>query len=451
MKLYRKKFHYVDPIKLYSVLREEGDYPFILESRDKHPSKARYTYISANPEFIVKIKRDTRIDNTRVSKESNPFKGLKEVYFNEIGDKIPSNIDANERFIGGFLGYIAYDAVHNYIGGDIEEASVFGYYRHLYVYDHILNRYYYLTLDHSEEDIKRAEKIVDRAKNTKIPDESGSSEIVSCDAGKKDYIEMVKRAKEYIYDGDAFQIVISREYKLRSDLSPFKIYRNLREISPSPYMFFLEFEKKVLGASPETMASVERNILRINPIAGTINVGRTEEETKKLAEKLLQDEKEKAEHMMLVDLARNDVRKVSKPGSVRLKRFFEVVRYSHVQHIESEVVGELREDITMFDAVEASFPAGTLTGAPKYRAMEIIDTLERSRRKVYGGAVGYFSLNNYGDTAIAIRMAEVERNNLIRVRAGAGIVADSVPENEYIETERKMAAIMSALNVNRQR
>ena len=168
-----------------------------------------------------------------------------------------------------------------------------------------------------------------------------------------------------------------------------------------------------------------------------------------MAEKLLQDEKERAEHVMLVDLARNDVRKVSKPGSVRLKRFFEVVRYSHVQHIESEVVGELREDVTIFDGIEAAFPAGTLTGAPKYRAMEIIDTLEKSRRRIYGGAVGYFSLNNYGDTAIAIRMAEIEKDNLIRVRAGAGVVADSIPEKEYIETERKMAAMMSTLKVKK--
>jgi len=449
MKIYRRKFQYVDPIKLYSVLREEGRYPFILESRDKHPSKARYTYISADPEFVVRIKRDTRVDNTRVSKESNPFKGLKEVYLQEIGDKVPLNVDSKERFIGGFLGYIAYDAIHNYIGGDIQEASVFGYYRSVYVYDHVLNRYYYLTLDSSEEEIKRTERIVEKARNREVQEELGGSEILGCDAGREEYIEMVKRAKEYIYDGDAFQIVISREYNLRSELSPFQIYRNLRDISPSPYMFFLEFEKKVLGASPETMASVEGNILKINPIAGTINVGRTEEETKKLAEKLLQDEKERAEHVMLVDLARNDVRKVSKPGSVRLKRFFEVVRYSHVQHIESEVVGELREDVTIFDGIEAAFPAGTLTGAPKYRAMEIIDTLEKSRRRIYGGAVGYFSLNNYGDTAIAIRMAEIEKDNLIRVRAGAGVVADSIPEKEYIETERKMAAMMSALKVRR--
>ncbi|MBW9221536.1 anthranilate synthase component I [Methanothermococcus sp. SCGC AD-155-C09] len=446
MKIYRQKFDYVDPLKLYNILRDEGEYPFILESRDKHPSKARYTYISINPEFVVRIKDNTKIGNTTVSKESNPFKSLKEIYTNEIDSNGPiSNMDVNERFVGGFLGYIAYDAIHNYIGGSIEEESIFGYYRNAYVYDHVLNRYYYLSLSNSEEEFNKAKGIIERARNSTFAEESGGSEVINCDAEREEFIEMVKRAKDYIYDGDAFQVVISREYNLKSDLSAFKIYRNLRELNPSPYMFLLEFNKRVLGASPETMASVERDILKINPIAGTINVGKTEEESERLAKILLKDEKERAEHMMLVDLARNDVRKVSKSGSIKLKRFFEVIRYSHVQHIESEVIGELREGMTMFDAIEASFPAGTLTGAPKYRAMEIIDTLEKSRRRIYGGAVGYFSLNNYADTAIAIRMAEIEKNNIIRVRAGAGIVADSIPENEYVETERKMAAVMSAL------
>ena len=447
MKLFRQKFDYIDPLKLYSVLREEGEYPFILESRDKHPSKARYTYISSNPEFVVNIKNNTKIGNSTVSKESNPFKALKEIFESEIKNKKEiTNIESNERFTGGFLGYFAYDTIHNYIGGDVEEASVFGYYNNVYVYDHILNRYYYLSLNNSVEEMKNAERVIEKAKKSEIVDEKGGTNIVGCDANKKDFMEMVEKTKDYIYSGDAFQVVISREYQLKSDYSAFKIYRNLRELNPSPYMFLLEFEKDVVGASPETMASVENSILKINPIAGTTKVGKTEEETKELAEKLLNDEKERAEHMMLVDLARNDVRKVSKSGTVELNRFFEVIRYSHVQHIESEVIGELKDNATMFDAIEASFPAGTLTGAPKYRAMEIIDELEKSRRKIYGGAVGYFSLSNHADTAIAIRMAEID-NDTIRLRAGAGIVADSVPENEYIETERKMAAVMRALEV----
>ncbi len=455
MKLFRQKFDYIDPLKLYNVLREEGEYPFILESRDKHPSKARYTYISSNPEFVVNVKNNTKIDNTTVSKEKNPFKALKYIFESEIkGDENNktktneiTNIEVNERFTGGFLGYFSYDTIHNYIGGDIEEPSVFGYYDHVYVYDHILNRYYYLTLNNSKEEMNNAEKIVEKTKKSEVMDEKGGTEIVGCDAGKEDFMKMVEKTKDYIYAGDAFQVVISREYQLKSDYSAFKIYRNLRELNPSPYMFLLEFEKDVVGASPETMASVEDNILKINPIAGTTTVGKTEEENRELAEKLLNDEKERAEHMMLVDLARNDVRKVSKSGTVELKRFFEVVRYSHVQHIESEVIGELKNNATMFDAIEASFPAGTLTGAPKYRAMEIIDELEKSRRKIYGGAVGYFSLSNHADTAIAIRMTEIGKDRVCRVRAGAGIVADSVPENEYIETERKMAAVIRALEV----
>jgi len=219
-------------------------------------------------------------------------------------------------------------------------------------------------------------------------------------------------------------------------------------------MFLLEFsDKAVVGASPETMGSVERrgkkSFVKINPIAGTAPRGKNEEEDRKIAMALLSDEKERAEHVMLVDLARNDVRIVSRAGSVRVTRFFDVVRYSHVQHIESEVEGELDEErgMTMFDAMQAAFPAGTLTGAPKIRAMEIIDELEKSRRRVYGGCVGYFSTSGWADMAIAIRMVEID--SVCRIRAGAGIVADSKPEKEFYETEKKMAAVMKAFGIER--
>ncbi len=430
-----KKLDFVEPLKLYNVIRDENN-PFILESLSKHELKARYTFISSNPEFIVEIKNDTRIDGRRISDEKSPFRALKSLFEIKTDGK---------RFMGGFVGFVAYDAVHAYLGGKVEEASIFGYYDHVFVYDHVLNNFYYLSLTNSIDEEKYAERVVKKAKRTEIEDEEGGSEIVGCDAEKENFINMVEKAKDYIFAGDVFQVVVSREYRIKSDLSTFKIYRNLRKINPSPYMFLLEFKKTVVGASPETMASVEGNILKINPIAGTAPRGKDEDEDQKIAEKLLNDEKEGAEHVMLVDLARNDVRKVSKAGSVKLTRFFEIVKYSHVQHIESEVIGELRDDLTMFDAMEASFPAGTLTGAPKVRAMEIVDELEKSRRRVYGGAVGYFSVNGYADMAIAIRMVEID--SLCRVRAGAGIVADSDPENEYFETERKMAAVMKALEV----
>jgi anthranilate synthase component 1 len=429
-----RKLDYVNPLKLYGVLREESN-PFILESLSRHELKARYTFLSSQPRFLVEIGKGVKVDGEKVSDERNPFMALKSLF----------DLKADgERFMGGFVGWVAYDAVHAYLGGRIDEPSFFCYYEHVFVYDHILNNFYFLSLKNSIEEEKYAERVVKKAKRSEIEEEEGGSKIVKCDADCSTFVKMVEKAKDYIYAGDAFQIVISREYGLKSDFSAFKIYRNLRQINPSPYMFLLEFEKSIVGASPETMASVEGNIVKINPIAGTAARGKNSQEDVEIAKKLLNDEKERAEHVMLVDLARNDVRKVSKPGSVKVSRFFDVVKYSHVQHIESEVIGELRNDLTQFDAMEAAFPAGTLTGAPKIRAMEIIDELEKSKRRVYGGAVGYFSAR-YADMAIAIRMVEID--DFCRIRAGAGIVADSKPKKEYLETEKKMAAVLKALEV----
>ncbi len=427
-----QKLDYVHPLKLYSAIRDHN-FPFILESAGKFDRKARYTYISANPEYVVEIdERGTRVDGKRVSDETNPFKSLKEFLESE---------EFGERFVGGLVGYVAYNAVYNYIEGKIEEPSVFCSYDNVFIYDNILNKLYFLG---RSEDLK-AKKIVERAKRERVEREKGESFIIGLDAGRDDFIEMVLKAKDYIYSGDVFQVVLSREYEIDSDLSSFQIYMNLREINPSPYMFCLEFKKDVIGASPETMASVEKKTVKINPIAGTAPRGRSEVEDGRLAQILLKDEKERAEHVMLVDLARNDLRRVCKAGSIRLAMFMEVLKYSHVQHIESEIIGELEDGKGPFEAMESAFPAGTLTGAPKLRAMEIIDELEMSKRRVYGGCVGYFSKNGWADMAIAIRM--VERDDVCRVRAGAGIVADSSPEKEFAETERKMFAVMKALGV----
>ncbi|ASJ16284.1 anthranilate synthase [Thermococcus chitonophagus] len=429
-----KKLKYVDPLKLYSAIRELS-YPFILRSAEKDSKKARFTFISAEPEFIVKISgKGTYLDGERIKEETNPFKALKGL----MKDRVEG-----ERFLAGFVGYIAYDSVHNYIEGSIEEPSIFAYYPWTFVYDHLNGDFYFFYL---RQPPFSPEEIVRKAESERISLGDGGSKIIRTDADKEEFMKIVERGKDYIYSGDVFQVVLSRQYEVKTDLDPFDIYARLTEINPSPYTFLLEFEKTLVGASPETMGSVEGRIFRINPIAGTAPRGRTPEEDREIERKLLQDEKERAEHVMLVDLARNDVRIVSKPTTVRLVRFFDVIKYSHVQHIESEVVGELAEDKDMFDAIEASFPAGTLTGAPKIRAMEIIDELERSRRKVYGGAVGYFSATGYADFAIAIRMAEIERRAYIR--AGAGIVADSVPEKEFYETENKMKAVLKAFGVS---
>ena len=431
--MFLRRFEFVEPVKIYSALRDE-DYPFLLESATKHEKRARFSYIGANPEFVVEISgKGTKVDGKKFSGETNPFKALKEIAKFE---------KAEGKFVGGFVGYIAYDAVQNYLGGEVREMSEFGFYKEIFMVDHVNKQTYFLSLNSAESN---PERIIEKAKRSEIKKEKENSNILGCDADKDDFIEMVSKAKDYIYEGEIFQVVLSREYRVSSDLSPLQIYLNLRRINPSPYMFLLEFEKSLVGASPETMASVENNILKINPIAGTAGRGRDEEEDSRIAESLLSDEKERAEHVMLVDLARNDVRKVCKAGSVKVAKFMEVIKYSHVQHIESEVVGELREDVSCFEAMEAAFPAGTLTGAPKVRAMEIIDELEKSKRRVYGGCVGYFSVNNSADMAIAIRMVEID--DAYRIRAGAGIVADSNPKREFYETEKKMRAVLKALEV----
>jgi len=255
----------------------------------------------------------------------------------------------------------------------------------------------------------------------------------------------VIQAKEHIFAGDIFQVVLSRKREFQLEQSPFKLYGQLREINPSPYMYLFEFgDLAIVGASPETLLTVHERTLITNPIAGTCPRGKTGAEDEELAARMLGDEKERAEHVMLVDLGRNDVRMVAESGSVKVSDYMKVLKYSHVQHIESTVLGKLRPECDQFDAFRAVFPAGTLSGAPKIRAMEIISELENSPRGVYGGGVGYYSWNGDADFAIVIRTVLV-RGNLASVQAGAGIVADSDPAYEYRETERKMAAMLRAI------
>jgi anthranilate synthase component 1 len=271
----------------------------------------------------------------------------------------------------------------------------------------------------------------------------------------------VERAIEHVLDGDIYQGVLSRTREYEGRVDPLGLYEALREVNPSPYMYLLEFgDRAVVGASPETLLSVRGTEIVSNPIAGTCSRGRGPVEDRRLAGEMLADDKERAEHTMLVDLARNDVRQVARSGSIKVPEFMNVLKYSHVQHIESTVTGQLREERDAFDAVRAAFPAGTLSGAPKIRAMEIVDALEERSRGLYGGGVGYFSWGGDADLAIVIRTATIEhgacrsekgsigaeeRGDLISVQAGAGIVADSDPASEYAETERKMEGVLAAL------
>jgi anthranilate synthase component 1 len=264
---------------------------------------------------------------------------------------------------------------------------------------------------------------------------------------KEEFEEIVKRAKRYIEEGDIIQVVLSQRFSKHLRAEPITVYRMLRHLNPSPYMYYLKFDDLfVVGASPEILVRVENGRIETRPIAGTRPRGKTPEEDKKLEENLLGDEKEKAEHIMLVDLARNDVGRVAKYGTVKVESLMRIERYSHVMHIVSDVSGVLKEGFDALDVLRATFPAGTVSGAPKVRAMQIIEELENTRRGVYAGAVGYISFQGNMDTAIAIRTAVI-RGGEIFVQAGAGIVADSVPEREYEETRNKAKALIKAVEL----
>jgi len=264
---------------------------------------------------------------------------------------------------------------------------------------------------------------------------------------KKEFEKNVESAVEYIKAGDIFQVVLSQRLSAHFHSNVLDVYRNLKKINPSPYMYLLDFgERKIAGSSPEMLVRVENRVAYTYPIAGTRKRGKTLREDKELESEMLADEKERAEHVMLVDLGRNDIGRVAKFGTVNVSKFMGVEKYSHVQHIVSEVMGSLSDDKDEFDALKSIFPAGTVSGAPKVRAMEIINELEPARRGIYAGCVGYFSFNHNIDTAIAIRTLVFEKDK-VYVQAGAGIVADSIPENEYHETMNKAQAMLKAVEL----
>ncbi len=308
------------------------------------------------------------------------------------------------------------------------------------VFDHRQkNAFYYYSSDNRLDEVET------------LITQSGNSEALDYDqpkvnVTKERFEKSVEKAKEYITSGDIFQVVLSKRYDfhIKGDLVAF--YRSLREINPSPYMYFLKAgNRQIIGSSPEMLVRVDNRVVETFPIAGTRPCVEDPSENKRLTKDLLADPKERAEHVMLVDLARNDVGKIAKFGSVHVPEFMKVHRYSHVQHIVSQVVGDLREDRESYDALRAVFPAGTVSGAPKVRAMEIIEELEPTRRGPYAGAVGYFSYNGNADFAITIRTLFADKDEA-HIQVGAGIVADSVPEREWFETDHKAEALIRALN-----
>jgi len=428
--LYREIGTDLSPSEAYLRIRES--YSFLFESAEK----------GKNPEFSF----------LGISKGHISLKN-KSIYF--LKDVLKKKIYVEEKlssFMGGIVGFVSYEMINQFEKLENSENdfpdAMFLIIEDFIVFNHRTKKAYIVAVLNSyeryEEGIKRIEYLENKLKKEKTLNTSGKIKEFVSNFSRKDFENAVKKAKEYIYSGDIFQVVLSRRIETEMEGDAFCIYEKLKKINPSPYMFYLDFKDIiVLGSSPEVLIKLRGKKAILKPIAGTRPRGKTGEEDRLLEREMLSDEKEKAEHIMLVDLGRNDLGRVCETGSVRVEELMIVERYSHVQHIVSTVSGILKEGLDAFDLFKASFPAGTVTGAPKIRAMEIIRDLEKEKREVYAGGIGYFSYDGDMDFAIAIRTLFLKGKRLI-AQAGAGIVADSVPEREYYETERKLGAVREA-------
>jgi anthranilate synthase component 1 len=488
----------VEPLAAYAALvgrttdADRAPYTFLLESAEKVASSdpdgafsadrgadrhARFSFVGYDPTAVVSV----GADGTEVRTFDPRYEGL--VDADAEGDAVDvlraalpdlprRNFPESGRqtLDGGLVGFLAYDAVYDLhlseVGLDRPDSRLpnaqFVLTTRTLAFDDGAGTVslVFTPVVRGDDDpdevydglLAEADRVESLLAGAATPETGGFVRRREETGPKEAYEDAVRRAKEHVLDGDIYQGVISRKRELYGEVDPLGLYRALREVNPSPYMYLLAHDDlTVVGASPETLVSVRGREVMANPIAGTCSRGASPVEDRRLAGEMLADEKERAEHTMLVDLARNDVRRVSEAGSVRVEEFMNVLKYSHVQHIESTVTGRLAADADAFDATRAAFPAGTLSGAPKIRAMEIIDALEREPRGVYGGGVGYYSWTGDADFAIVIRTATVESaatdagEDRITVQAGAGIVADSDPTSEYEETEKKMDGVLAAL------
>ena len=460
------------PLSLYMNLRTRR-YPYLLESVEKSGNRARFSFVGADPSAVVTIKnryltmdffnggQDQMVGRLssciELQRSGKRLEGrIKEGFdlFDALRSAIPcqrsSDPNSFDRqvFFGGGIGYLAYDLVMERLGKSSRSPTPdaqFAVMESTFIYDHLMRKVYFAVAPIFPGAKTNLIEIIEGIDPEDCQAEELQGELLGM--GDADvYQKGVLRSKVHITDGDIFQVVLARSARVTCTNSV-GLYRRLRSINPSPYTYLFEFGPlTIVGASPETLFSAYAGKLRVNPIAGTCPRGKTEEEDASLAASMLQDEKERAEHVMLVDLGRNDVRSVCRSGTVQVADFMSVLKYSHVQHIETTVVGDLREECDQFDAARSVFPAGTLSGAPKLRAMEIINNLEEEPRGLYGGGIGYFSVDGSADFAIAIRSILLQ-DGVATVQAGAGIVADSDPLREYEETERKMAAMRRALGV----
>lgn len=447
------------PVSAYLKVAR-GDHSFLLESVEGGERLARYSFIGTEPYRILR---------TGDNPAGNELPGDPLVHIDEELRRLrPVHAEGLPRFHGGAVGFMAYEVARYYEKVPVPESdpqgfpeSVFMFVDTLLVFDHLQHTIKVVSHARLDGDVEAAwrqaawkiDELAERLSQplTRLPYvQSGpplpNPEFVS-NTSKEDFTAKVLKAKEYIVRGDTYQIQVSQRFARKTAVHPFEVYRALRTVNPSPYMYYLELgDMQVVGASPEMLIRVEDGQIETHPIAGTRRRGRNAEDETRMADELQTSEKERAEHIMLVDLARNDLGRVCRAGTVRATSLMEIERYSHVMHMVSHVVGELRPEVTTYDALRAYFPHGTVTGAPKIRTMEIIAELEGEQRGGYGGTIGYVDMSGNCDTALAIRTIWM-KDSVAYIQAAGGVVYDSTPEEEYLESGNKARAMMRAIEV----
>ena len=454
------------PVGAHLRIARDAKYSFLLESVEGGETIARYTFTGANPEEVFRARGRScslESDGKQSSFEDDPVAQLRKLSTRYRPVRVPGL----PPLIAGAIGYFAYDMVRLFeripasgrddVGLD---DCVMMFYLGLVAFDHVRHRVWVIRnvftegkgslrrkYDAAVRHIERTRRLLEQPLPAQKRARKNAPLRIKSNMTKPQFLAAVRKAKTYIRAGDVFQVVGSQRFSAETKADPFEIYRALRVVNPSPYLYFLKLDDvSVVGSSPEMLVKVQGRDAFYKPLAGTRRRGRDEVEDRELEAELLADPKERAEHIMLVDLGRNDLGRVCEYGSVKVERLMYVERYSHVMHLESSLRGRLRGDVDCFDALTACFPAGTLSGAPKVRAMEIIDELEPTRRGIYGGAILYLDLSGNLDSCIGLRTL-VAKGGRAFIQAGAGLVADSVPEREYEETINKARAVIKALEI----
>ena len=453
---------FITPIELMRILRSNSDKVFLLESINDKYNWGRYTFLGYEPILNITCKRYDVYINGEFYKKENPKVIIREI----LKDYKSPKLENMPPFTGGFVGYFSYDYVRysekrldfESKGEDIIDLDLM-LFESIICFDNFKQKIILITnvkIDDLDASYKEALNKLDEMESIIRSDKKHNFEYLKIESyfeyefDEDNYSNIVNKAKEYIKDGDIFQVVLSNTLRAKASGSLFNVYRVLRTINASPYMFYiLNNNIEIAGASPETLVKLEDNKLYTYPLAGSRPRGKTQKEDLNNEKDLLSDEKELAEHNMLVDLARNDIGKISKIGTVNVEDYMSVERYSHIMHISSTVTGIIRDDKDAIDAIDSILPAGTLSGAPKIRALEIINELETIDRELYGGAIGYIDFSGNMDVCIAIRLVYKKMDNIC-IRSGAGIVYDSDPKKEFLECINKAKAVVKAIEISKE-